>query len=164
MKGRYRFKTLKPITDKKVDAITPLEKREVTWKGPWVENLVMIGETTGLGLITARMAGSTVNDLEITTASIGKGTTDPTIEDLDLENPILEDISRTSQSYDSDSVMVGFFIPSSELPNDTYTEFAVFCGDQIFAKSLIDPEFTKSTNEDVGIEYTFLLGNFSPEE
>lgn len=151
VKGKYRFKKFDPATG------------VLRWTGPWVSNLVMIGPNRGLGLITARMAGETANDVQIDNASIGKGLAAPEITDTDLEEPILEDITRTSQSHTEDSVLLGFFIPSSSLPNDEYTEFAVFAGDQIFARSLIDPAFIKSSNEDVGIEYSFLLGNFVPE-
>lgn len=151
VKGKYRFKKFDPHTG------------ALKWTGPWVKNLVMIGPNRGLGLITARMAGETANDVDIDNASIGKGFAAPQITDVDLEDPILEDIPRASQSHTEDSVLLGFFIPSADLPNDEYTEFAVFSGDQIFARSLIDPAFIKSSNEDVGIEYSFLLGNFVPE-
>lgn len=163
IRGLYRFKKYKPFeNDADYNDPAKMAARQPIWTGDWIDNLVMISPNRGLGIIAARMAGTLTNDVEITTASIGKGVSPPQITDTGLEDPILEGITRTSQSNTADSVLVGFFIPSIDLPNDTYTEFGVFCGTQIFARSIIDPAFTKSTNEDVGIEYSFLLGNFAP--
>jgi len=159
VRGRYRFKKLRPIEDEALDAITPLEDREVISVGPWIHNLVVAGDYRGLGLIAARMGGDTTHDIQITTASIGTGTTPPTDADTDLETEVLDDIPRASQEHDERSVMVGFFIPTADLPNGTYNEFAVWCGTRLFARSLMIPAFTKSTNEDVGIEYLFELDN-----
>jgi len=160
VKGKYRFKKFTPFENESdYDDAEKMAARQPFWVGPWIDNLVMVGTNTGTGLIAQALAGVSPSIAEITTASIGTGTTPPTNSDTDIETEVLADIPRASQETTATTSLVGFFIPTADLPNGNYTEFAVFCGANIFARSIITPTFIKSTNEDVGMEYTFTLAN-----
>lgn len=118
-----------------------------------VENLIMASANNGIGLIAQHLAGITTYPLEIDNASIGTGTTDPSTDDTDLETPVLEDIELASISNTATSVTLNFFITDGELANGSYTEFGLFCGTQLFARSTIEPAFTKASGEDTAINY-----------
>lgn len=137
----------------------PLEKREVIWEGPWVSNLVMDGVDNGTGLITQRMIGITTYDIIITSGAIGTGATAPADGNTALQTPTLTGILIARQSKTSNSATIEFFIPGNSLANGTYTEFGIYCGTRLFARSIISPSYSKSTNEDSGIEYVISVTN-----
>jgi hypothetical protein len=125
----------------------------------WIENLIMAGQNNGLGVIAKRMIGDFSNDIEITTAEIGDGDTTPLISDTSLENPIVTGILRANQSTTATVVTLEFFIASDDLPNGDYKEFGLRAGTKLFTRALIDPIYTKSSNEDTSIEYQINLSN-----
>ncbi len=145
--GKYRFKKFDSLTGEQI------------WIGPWIENLVVSSANHGLGLITQRIIGLTTYDLEVTQAKIGTGTTAPVDANTDLETITLSGIIRATQSATATTATIDFFIPASDLANGTYTEFGLFCGAQLFARSIITPSYTKSTNEDTGVEYIITATN-----
>lgn len=122
-----------------------------------VENLIVANANHGVDLITQHLVGITTYPLDITKASIGSGTATPTTADTDLETPVVEDIVRTNGVATPTSVTLDFFIPDALLPDGTYGEFGLFCGDQLFARSLIDPAFTKASGEDTSINYQIII-------
>lgn len=118
------------------------------------DNLVVYSANAGLGLITQHFVGTTTYALDLNKAAIGTGTTDPAVTDEGLETEVLGDIDRASVvNQDATSVSLDFFITDAELPDGTYSEFGLFAGTQLFARSLIDPAFTKASGEDVLINY-----------
>jgi hypothetical protein len=125
----------------------------------WIENLIMAGQNNGLGVIAKRMIGDFSNDIEITTAEIGDGDTAPLVSDTSLENPILTGILRANQSTTATVVTLEFFIASDNLANGDYKEFGLRAGTQLFTRALINPVYTKSSNEDTSIEYQITLAN-----
>ena len=125
----------------------------------WIKNLIVAGSNNGLGVIAKRMIGDFSNDIEITTAEIGDGDTAPALSDTSLENPIVTGILRANQSATSTVVTLEFFIASDNLPNGTYAEFGLRAGTQLFTRALIEPTYTKSSNEDTSIEYSISLTN-----
>lgn len=138
---------------------TPLCRRAVTWKGPQIQNLIVISANYGLNLVAQSLIGLTTYPLEITQGKIGTGTTTPTNADTDLETTTLSGILRANQSHALGVAEIQFFIADSELTNGTYNEFGIFCGAQLFARSIISPAFTKATSEDTGIDYTLTFTN-----
>lgn len=145
--GKYRFITKKAGTD------------EVLRTSEWVDNLVMNGTDTGVNLILKTLIG-TITPNEITSASIGTGTTAPTDSDTNLQTPVTTGIPRATQNISpTDVLTILFFIPDGDLPNGTYNEFGLFCETQIFSRSIISPAYVKSSTEDSVIEYVITLNN-----
>ncbi len=145
MKGRFKIKTYQ-------DGIL---KRE----SDWIENLIMAGVDNGIGVAIKRMIGDFTYDMEIDTAEIGDGDTAPAVSDTSLENAILTGISRANQSSTATVATFEFFIASDDLANGDYKEFGLRAGTQLFARALIVPVYTKSSNEDTSIEYQITLAN-----
>lgn len=145
--GKYRFITKRAGTD------------EVIRETDWIENLVMNGTDTGVNLIMKTLIGTTTIN-EITSASIGTGTTAPTDGDTDLETPVTTDIPRGTQNISPTNVLtILFFIPDGDLPNGTYNEFGLFCETQIFSRSIISPAYVKGSTEDTIVEYRIEITN-----
>lgn len=154
--GAYRFKKYKPLPDG-VEA--SIQDREVIWEGPWIKNLIVSSTTTGTGLITRRLAGDTTYDIVVTTGSIGTGTATPTDADTGLATSVLAGILPSFQTYDATSATIQFFMAAADLANGTYSEFALWCGAKLLARSIISPGYTKATGEDTGVEYVITLSN-----
>lgn len=142
--GRFRFKTFDSLTG------------EVKRISPWIENLIVSNQNNGLNLIIQRHIGLKTFDLEITSCEIGTGTNEPSLNDTNLQTPVTTGIERANQSQSNNVATLEFFISDSELPNDTYTEFGLRAGTQLYTRALIDPVYTKSSNEDTSIEYEII--------
>lgn len=145
-KGKYRFIKKNSITG------------EVISISPWINNLIMKADTLGINLFIRRLANNTTYDCIITSAEIGTGTATPSNGDANLQTPVLTGIVIVDRTLATDNVTFSFFIPSGSLPNGTYNEFALRCGTQMFARSIIIPAYVKGTNEDTTIEY-IITGN-----
>jgi hypothetical protein len=146
-KGRYRFRTYRAGTG------------ELLHTSPWIKNLVSTASSHGLNIIARRMIDDLTYDLVITQAKIGTGTTAAAASDTDLETTTTDGILVANSSVSGATATFEFFIPDVLLPNDTYSEFGIFCEDQLFARSLIDPTYTKEDNEDTSIEYEVTFSN-----
>lgn len=145
--GKYRFITKKAGTD------------EVLRTSEWIDNLVMNGTDTGINLILKTLIG-TITPNEITSASIGTGTTPPADSDTNLETPVTTGIPRAAQSISPTNVLtILFFITDGDLANGTYNEFGLFCETQIFSRSIISPAYVKSSTEDSIVEYAITINN-----
>lgn len=118
-----------------------------------IENLVV---NQALGLFTDAMSGGSPQ-LEIDTCAIGTGTTAPTPQDTSLENQTVGGIQRAEITKTETTVLIKFFIPDATLPNGSYSEFGIFAGPTMFARSIIDPAFTKASGEDLSIDYQITL-------
>lgn len=125
-----------------------------------ISNLIMLGTNTGLNLLVQHLHGTTTFPLVIDNASIGTGTTTPTGADTDLETPVLENIVRAiGELQGVDTLYTEWFITDDELTNGTYNEFGLFCGAQIFCRSIISPAHVKGSGEDTLIPYTIIADN-----
>ncbi len=132
------------------------------WESPVIENMLMLTENRGLAIIFNRLLGVKTHDLEITSLSIGKDDTPPTDENEDLGDAIVEDIPYATRSrIGLDEIQLEYFISDNELPDDDYEEIGLFTGTgatkRLFARSIIEPTFTKSTGEDIALLYTIKL-------
>jgi len=147
-KGRYRFNIYKAGTKK-------LIKRT-----DWIENLIVLSENRGANIAIKNILGDFTYDLEITSASVGTGDTAPTDADTDLVTPVLENIQiATRAETDDDEATFHFFMNDGELEDGTYKEFAIWCGTQLFARSLISPAYTKTSGQDIDCEYVITIAN-----
>lgn len=122
---------------------------------PEYTNLIMLGANTGLNLVLQALNGQTVFPLAIDSASIGTGNTAPASSDTDLVTPVVEGILKSTSEIQTLNILyTEWFISNDELPDGEYKEFALWCGTQIFARSLIGPPtHTKAANEDTLIVY-----------
>jgi hypothetical protein len=143
MKGRYRI-------------ITTNRQGEQT-VSPWIKNLVMEGASNGVGVIMRQLAGDTVYPIAISSAAIGTGATAPTISDTNLQTPVLTGIPIRTKVAATNTVTFKFFIPDGDLTNGTYTEFGLFAGTRLFARSIISPSYVKTTGLDAIIEYELTI-------
>jgi hypothetical protein len=123
------------------------------------QNLIMKSDTYGINLILRALSGDTTYGIEIDSAGFGTGTTPPTDADEDLETPVLVGIIKANAVVGVSDLTLDFFTTDAELANGTYTEFAIYIGTQLFARSIIDPSHTKGTLEDTLIEYLISADN-----
>lgn len=131
-------------------------------KSDWISNHVVFNTTGGghgVYLILRALVGDNTYPIEIDNASIGDGS--QTIDDTttDLNSPVVEDILRADYTLNATNISTEWYIIDTELPDGTYTEFALKCGTQTFAVSAISPSHTKGTAEDTLIEYIIHAGN-----
>jgi len=146
--GKYRFK----IWDAKTGKLIRTTQ--------WNKNLIVVNENSGLNIAVKNLLGNFTYNLEITKAKMGTGTATPNSNDTDLKNPVVDNIALANKNENSTSeVFLEFFISDAECPNGTYYEFGIFCGNRLFARSLISPALTKSTGQDITAEYTINFYN-----
>ncbi|MEQ9135764.1 MAG: hypothetical protein RLO51_11185 [Thalassobaculum sp.] len=125
----------------------------------WIKNTVTAASGHGLNIIARRLVNDTTYDLVITEAKIGTGTTAATTSDTDLETPVVDSITVANQSAGGGTATLEFFLTDAELPDGSYTEFGIFAGTQLFARSVISTAYDKSTNEDTAVEYEIAFVN-----
>jgi len=148
IRGRFRIKTYKAGT------------KELIRQTNWIENLIMLGTNTGLNIFIKRLIGTKAYDPEITQAKIGTGDTAPADGDTDLETTVLAGVLVSKSTEESVGVVtLEFFMSDADLTEGTYKEFGIFCTNQLFARSLILPTYTKSAGEDSQVEYEITLSN-----
>lgn len=147
IKGRYRIIATDSITG------------EVISTTPWINNLVMNGTFTGVNTVANRIIGVTTHDITITKAKIGTGTATPADSDTDLQTPVFTKNSIADGSVSGNIATLSIFMSDAELANGTYTEFGIFAGNDLFARSLIVPSYTKTTNQDSTFEYQLTVNN-----
>ena len=148
LKGKYRFNVYKAGT------------KELIKQTDWIKNLVVLGDGYGANIVIKNLLGDLTYDLEITSASVGTGDTAPADSDTDLETPILENIQiATREETADDEATFHFFMNDGQLPDNTYKEFGIFCGTQLFARSLITPTYTKTSGQDIDCEYVITIAN-----
>lgn len=126
---------------------------------PTINNIVSTATNHGLNIIAQNLTGIDTYPIEITQAKIGTGTNTPAATDTDLQTAVLSGILRANQSSSGPVATLSFFINDGDLSNGTYNEFGIFCGNQLFARSLISPAYTKASGEDTTIEYTITFSN-----
>ena len=125
MSGRYR--------DCKTNAISG----EVISRTPWIENPCNEWNSNGRESYCRLLGNDNTYSLAITKCKIGTGTTSITSADTDIES--VGDKKTVLQIRLFQETLSRFLSSiRSELPNGTYTEFAIFTN-QIFARSIISP-------------------------
>jgi hypothetical protein len=132
---------------------------KLIWQSEPMENLIMKSSGYGLNLVMRQLAGDTTYGIEITKAKIGDDDTAPTDNDTDLGNVLVDNIDIASQSVSNNILVLEIFISDDDLPDDDYKEFGLFIGNQLFARSVISPTYTKASGEDTTIEYTITSNN-----
>ena len=131
--------------------------KELIWQSEPIKNLIVSSSGYGRNIIARVLASDNTYPLAITSAEIGTGNTAPTNADTNTETAVLTGISIAEVVVTNNVVVFSFFIASGELANGTYKEFTMKCGTQLFARSLITPNYVKGTNEDTTIDYTITV-------
>jgi hypothetical protein len=122
--------------------------------GEWIKNKIVSSTNHGLNLVCQHLNGVITYPLEITQAKIGTGSTPTALGNTDLETSVLDGILKASSVVANNQITFEFFISDGDLANGTYSEFGLFCGNQMFSRVIISPAYTKSSNEDTVIEYS----------
>lgn len=148
IKGKYKIKTFRAGT------------KELLRETDWISNLIVLNNNSGLNIFIKNLIGDFTNNLEITKAKIGDNNTPPANSDTDLKNTIVDNILVAVRTEtDVDEATFQFFIPDAELPDGTYREFGIFCGERLFARSIFNPAYSKSSGEDTLVEYVITTSN-----
>lgn len=131
-----------------------------TITGEWQDNLIMIDNNAGWNLVFRQLAG-TITNLLIDELKIGTGTTAPTETDTDIETEAVAGIpvATVDATTNPDEVVWVFFIPDRDLPEDEYTEIALFSAGRIFSRILLSPTYEKESGDDTMIEYKITASN-----
>lgn len=124
-----------------------------------IENLIVFNDDHGVHLFLRHLGGNNSISLELNNAKIGTGTTPPTDADIDLQTPTVTGILLSTRDIGSTTLNTTWFMSDEELPNGTYNEFGIFCGTQLFARSIISPSHTKGSNEDTLVSYDIEVDN-----
>ncbi|CAB4151428.1 hypothetical protein UFOVP594_15 [uncultured Caudovirales phage] len=131
--------------------------RDLLWKSEPMFNLVVSSDGYGRNLIMRQLSGNTAYPILIDSASIGDDNTAPNDADTDLGNVLVSGISISNMVVTNDELVVDVFASDATLPDDTYQEFGLKCGTQLFSHVIISPAYTKSSNEDTLFTYTLTL-------
>jgi hypothetical protein len=165
--GFYRFKRYKKLPLPQAVRVSMfkyglLEKYKLE-ETRWYHNSISTATNHGFHIIAQRLCGNFTHDLEITQGKIGTGTSTPTPTDTDLETVSVDGIfvanQTPSQSSTDATATLEFFVTDEDLPDGTYTEWGIFAQNQLIARSLINPNYTKSTGEDTSAEHVITLSN-----
>lgn len=151
LRGRVRTITRRAGTD------------EILRVGEWSKNMIMLGTNTGKSLILQRLNATNTYSLNISHGEIGTGNTAPAASDTGLDVPEVRE-AKAVGSIASNVLILQFFFPDVDLPNDTYYEFGTFVdgsgtlgSGQIFNRALFGIPYVKGTNEDTTVEVEITL-------
>lgn len=147
MRGSFKIRAYDSITGK------------LKWESPQMENKIVSSSGHGRNIITRQLSGDTTYGIEVDSAEIGTGTNAPADADTNLQTPTLTAIPIANAIVSNDSVVFTIFITNAQLTNGTYREFALRCGSRLFARALISPAITKSSNENLTVDYTITLSS-----
>jgi hypothetical protein len=147
IKGKLRLKTYN------------LDTGKVSYT-PWSKNLVMASDGYGINLIMRALANLDPLPLRVTKAKLGTSENSVTDSQTDLIDPTVDNIEIANETLVTPTeVLFEFFMPNFLTPDDTYKEFGVFCGEQMFSRVIIEPAFVKNGNVDTTAEYVFEISN-----
>jgi len=128
-------------------------------------NILMQSPNYGLDLFIQALIGITTYPLTLSFAEIGTGSTTPTTMDTALTTPTNRASVTFQQDYASTDCILNFIFSDSQLANETYYEFGVFCGGtstigsgQLFNHALFSTPYAKVAGQDTTVQVDF---NFS---
>lgn len=166
MRGRYQILSMAPRPPWIPLAVWLQMRRtgkiddKIIHRSPIIENLIMLDDDIGLNLIMQHISGDVTFPLEIDSLRIGTGTTPPASSDTNLQTPVLSGVVKAIGSLTAPGTYYSeWFITDGELANGSYNELGLFCGSQIFTRSLIDPAHVKAALTDTLIVYTITVSN-----
>lgn len=128
--------------------------REIRRTAPMPNKVVSGSGGYGRNIIARQLAGDTTYPIEIDSARVGDSSTAAADSDTDLGNVLVSGISITNMTVTNNVLQVDVFIADANLPDDTYREFGLYCNGRLFARIIIDPDYTKVSGEDTLFTYT----------
>ncbi|MBA4307002.1 MAG: hypothetical protein C0429_09735 [Sphingopyxis sp.] len=131
--------------------ILSLEKGEVVWQSPVMQNLVL---NAYWSLLVEHNTGSATTPLEITTLEIGTGDNVVTAANTALETLTLAGVIPSKVTPAAKSIEMEFFITDAELADGTYREIGLRCGTVLATRALFTTPYVKATGRDTIIRYT----------
>lgn len=148
LKGSYKIKLWDSLTGKLISETESIPNLIVSGSGGYGRNLII-----------RQLSGDSTYPIEIDSASIGTGTNTPADTDTGLQTSVLASIPVANMVISNDSLLISFFITNAQLTNGTYSEFGIFCNGRLFARSLISPNVTKGSNQNLSVDYTITLSS-----
>ncbi len=146
IKGRYK--------------ITKIENEKIIEETDWINNLIVCSDGYGLNLIIKNLLGVDGYNLKITQARMGTDGTAPSDNDNDLKSPAGNYVEiAIGEEVIPSKISLSFFFTDADLPDGTYKELGLFCGNRLFARSVISPSYNKSINQDTRIDYEIEINN-----
>lgn len=133
------------------------EGRLIFQSAPLPNKVVSDAGGYGRNLIARALAGDATYPVTIDSARIGDDDTPAADADSDLGNVLITDVPITNITVSGDELNLDVFVADSNLPDDTYEEFGLFCDGRLFARIVISPAYTKVSGEDTLFTYTLTL-------
>lgn len=124
--------------------------------GP-IANKVVSSSGYGRNIIARQLIGDTTYPIEIDTVALGDGVVAPADGDTGLGNSLVSGLTLTEASVSNSVVTIKVFAADGDLPDDTYSEFGLFCTGRLFARILITPSYTKAAGEDTLFIYELTI-------
>lgn len=125
--------------------------------GPIPNKVVSSSGGYGRNIIARQLIGDTTYPIEIDSVALGDGATAPADANTGLGNSLVSGLSITEATVSNNVVTIKVFAADIDLPDDTYSEFGLFCNGRLFARILITPSYTKETGEDTLFVYELTL-------
>lgn len=122
-------------------------------------NKVVSSSGHGRNLLVRQLTGDTTYGIQIDEGKIGTDNTAPVDANTDLGTVTLDGIVVEASSFTGDECTFSFFILDASLPDDTYNEFGLFIGSQMFARAVFDTPYVKGANEDTRIDYQISISS-----
>lgn len=121
----------------------------------WIKNIIVLNDTRGMNIFLRQLIGDDTYPLEITKAKIGTGTATATAADTNLVGgTVVDNILVAIATGTVNSIELKFFASDLQVPEGVYGEIGLFCENQLFARSVISPAFTKTPGVDTTIVYS----------
>jgi len=121
--------------------------------GP-VHNKVVSSDGYGRNLLIRQLGGDTTYPIEIDSISLGDSATAAVDGDTALGNSLVSGLSITEATVANNVLTLKVFANDAAVADDTYAEVGFFCGGRLFSRIIIDPAYTKASNEDTLFTYT----------
>lgn len=148
LKGRFKIKAYRAGTN------------DLVYESVWHKNLLSSADGHGLNIMLRLLNNDNTYSLGITHAKIGTDNTAASESQTDLLSPVNYNIIVANRTIsDTKTLLLEFFLPDTFIPDDTYSEFGTFAGDQMISRAVIVGDYVKASNTDTRIEYEFSFSN-----
>lgn len=132
--------------------------KNILWKTKEpIRNKVVSSSGHGRNLIARKLTGDNTYGIEIDSAAVGDDNTAAADGNTGLGNALVTGIPLTNSIASNNVVDIDVFVADGNLPDDTYEEFGLFIGAQLFSRIVISPAYTKNTGEDTLFTYQLTL-------
>jgi len=131
----------------------PRKHRVIEQLGPF-PNKVVSSSGHGRNLVMRKLCGDNTYGIEVDSCALGDSSTAAADAQTDLLSPLVTGLELTSKTPSNNQATFEIFVPDGDLPDDTYAEFGLFVGAQLWCRVVISPSYTKASGEDTLFSYT----------